>query len=113
MEQYLQNKKGLVENVFNKVYDQYDLMNDLMSLGIHRLWKKNLLNMMNPSPNKKLIDVACGTGDIAKLYLNYVNNKSTVTCVDPNKEMIKKGKEKLCNFKNFLSREASFFRKFI
>ena len=51
MEQYLQNKKGLVENVFNKVYDQYDLMNDLMSLGIHRLWKKNLLNMMNPSSN--------------------------------------------------------------
>ena len=100
MEQYLQNKKGLVENVFNKVYDQYDLMNDFMSLGIHRLWKKNLLNMMNPTPNQKLIDVACGTGDIAKLYLNYVNNNSKITCVDPNKGMIKKGKEKLSNFKN-------------
>ena len=43
MQQYLQNKKGLVENVFDQVYDQYDLMNDFMSLGIHRLWKKNLL----------------------------------------------------------------------
>ena len=100
MQQYLQNKKGLVERVFDKVYDQYDLMNDLMSLGVHRLWKKDLINMMNPSLNQKLIDVACGTGDIAKLYLNYVNNNSKITCVDPNKGMIKKGKEKLGEFKN-------------
>ena len=100
MQQYLQNKKGLVENVFDQVYDQYDLMNDFMSFGIHRLWKKDLLNMMNPSPKQKLIDVACGTGDIAKLYLKYLNKNAPVTCVDPNKSMIKKGKEKLDNFKN-------------
>ena len=55
MQQYLQNKKGLVQNVFNQVYDQYDLMNDVMSLGIHRLWKKSMINMMNPLPNQKLI----------------------------------------------------------
>ena len=100
MQQYLQNKKGLVEKVFDQVHDQYDIMNDFMSLGMHRLWKKNLLNIMNPSPNKKLIDVACGTGDIAKLFLNYVNKDSQVTCVDPSKAMIKKGKEKLNKFKN-------------
>ena len=100
MQQYLQNKKGLVENVFDQVYDRYDLMNDFMSLGIHRLWKKNLLNMMNPSQNKKLIDVACGTGDVAKLFLNYVNNDSQITCVDPNKSMIKKAREKLSRFNN-------------
>ena len=100
MQQYLQNKKGLVKNVFNQVYDQYDLMNDFMSLGIHRLWKKDLLNMMNPSSNQKLIDVACGTGDIPKLFLNYVNKNSQITCVDPNKGMIKKGREKLNQFKN-------------
>ena len=100
MQQYLQNKKGLVQNVFDQVYDQYDLMNDFMSFGIHRLWKKNLLNMMNPSCNQKLIDVACGTGDIANLYLKYVNKDSQITCVDPNKNMIKKGKEKLNKFKN-------------
>ena len=100
MQQYLQNKKGLVENVFDQVYDQYDLMNDFMSLGVHRLWKKNLLNMMNPSENQKLIDVACGTGDIAKLFINHVNKNSSVTCVDPNKGMIKKGKEKLNEYKN-------------
>ena len=67
MQQYLQNKEGLVENVFNKVNDKYDLMNDFMSFGIHRIWKKNLLAWMNPSPNKMLVDVACGTGDIACL----------------------------------------------
>ena len=100
MQQYLQNKKGLVENVFDKVYSRYDLMNDFMSLGIHRLWKKDLLNMMNPSPKQKLIDVACGTGDIANLYLKNVNKNSYITCVDPNKGMINKGKEKLNGYKN-------------
>ena len=99
MQQYLQNKKGLVQNVFDQVYDQYDLMNDFISLGIHRLWKKNLINMMNPSQNQNLIDVACGTGDIAKLFLNYVNKRSQITCVDPNKHMVNKGKEKLNKFK--------------
>jgi demethylmenaquinone methyltransferase/2-methoxy-6-polyprenyl-1,4-benzoquinol methylase len=100
MQQYLQNKKGLVQNVFDQVYDQYDLMNDFMSFGIHRLWKKNLLNMMNPSPNQKLIDVACGTGDIAKLFTKNVNKFYQITCVDPNKGMIEKGKEKLKGNKN-------------
>ena len=100
MQQYLQNKKGLVENVFNKVFDKYDLMNDFMSLGIHRIWKKNLINCMNPSLNKILVDVACGTGDLSKLFLESTNKKGEVYCVDPNKRMIKKGKEKLKNYKN-------------
>ena len=100
MQQYLQNKKGLVQNVFDQVYDKYDLMNDFMSLGVHRLWKKNMINMMNASNNQKLIDVACGTGDIAKLFLNNVNKLSEITCVDPNKGMIKKGQEKLNEYKN-------------
>ena len=100
MQQYLQNKKGLVQNVFNQVYDRYDLMNDFMSLGIHRLWKKSLLNMMNPSSNQNLIDVACGTGDIAKLFVKHVNKLSRITCVEPNKGMISKGREKLSKFKN-------------
>ncbi len=100
MQQYLQNKKGLVEKVFDQVYNKYDLMNDFMSLGIHRLWKKDLINMMNPNSKQRLIDVACGTGDIANLYLKNLNKNSHITCVDPNKGMIKKGKEKLNNFKN-------------
>ena len=100
MQQYLQNKKGLVQSVFDRVYDKYDLMNDFMSLGIHRIWKKNLINMMNPSLESKLIDVACGTGDIGKLYLNNTKIDLKITCVDPNIGMISKGKEKLNKYKN-------------
>ena len=100
MQQYLQNKEGLVENVFNKVNDKYDLMNDFMSFGIHRIWKKSLLAWMSPSSNKILADVACGTGDIAKLYLDFTSKDSEIFCVDPNKNMIKKAKIKLKNYKN-------------
>ena len=100
MQQELQNKKGLVNNVFDKSYDKYDLMNDIMSLGIHRIWKKDLIFWMSPKENKNLIDVASGTGDIAKLFAKLTNNKSKVLCIDPNKKMISKGKEKLSNVKN-------------
>ena len=100
MHQYLQNKKGLVQNVFNKVYDKYDLMNDFMSLGIHRLWKKNLINWMSPSPKKKLIDMACGTGDLGKLFLESTNYAGKVLFVDPNSKMLKKGIERLKKHKN-------------
>jgi len=100
MQQYLQNKKGLVEGVFDQVYDRYDLMNDFMSLGIHRLWKKSLINMMSPTFNKKLLDVACGTGDIGKLFLDKTDKKSNVTSVDSNKKMINQGKNKLSKYKN-------------
>ena len=100
MQQYLQNKKGLVKKVFDQVYDRYDLMNDLMSLGVHRFWKKSLLNQMNPSAKSKLIDVACGTGDIAQTYLRKVSTEAEITCVDPNQGMISKGREKLKDFKN-------------
>ncbi len=100
MQQYLQNKEGLVENVFDKVNDKYDLMNDFMSFGIHRIWKKNLLTWMNPSSNKILVDVACGTGDIGKLFLDFTNKDNEIFCIDPNKSMIEKGKNKLKNYKN-------------
>tara|TARA_B100000700_G_scaffold149441_1_gene166219 strand:+ start:578 stop:1282 length:705 start_codon:yes stop_codon:yes gene_type:complete len=100
MQQNLQNKKGLVESVFNQVYNKYDLMNDFMSLGVHRYWKKSLINMMKPRDNKKLIDVACGTGDIGKLFLDNTNKEAEITCVDPNKGMIGQGKQKLSGYKN-------------
>ncbi len=100
MQQNLQNKKGLVEHVFDQVYDKYDLMNDFMSIGVHRYWKKSLIKMMNPRVDRKLIDVACGTGDIGKLFLDNTNKDSEITCVDPNKGMIGKGKQKLSNYKN-------------
>ena len=100
MDQILQQKKGLVKGVFNSVFKKYDIMNDLMSLGIHRIWKKNLIQIMNPSKNKSLIDVACGTGDIAKLYSEVTNHNPKILCVDPNINMIKECKENLRNYKN-------------
>ena len=100
MQQNLQNAKGLVQSVFDRVYNKYDLMNDFMSMGVHRVWKKNLINMMNPSMKNNLIDVACGTGDIGKLFLDNTKSKIKISCVDPNKGMITKGKEKLNNYRN-------------
>ena len=100
MEQFLQNQKGLVQKVFDKVYDKYDLMNDFMSLGIHRIWKKDFMMMMSPSLNKKLIDVGCGTGDISKLFLDAVKYRGRVFNIDPNKKMIDRGKKRFTNIKN-------------
>ena len=100
MQQNLQNKNGLVKEVFNKVFDKYDLMNDCMSLGIHRIWKKDFIQMMNPTSRKKLIDVGCGTGDIANLFIKATNNNSSILCIDPNKKMIDQGKKKLKKYKN-------------
>ena len=100
MQQYLQNKKGLVQGVFDDVYNKYDLMNDFMSIGVHRIWKKNLMSWMNPSEDKILIDVACGTGDLGKLFLDLTDENCKIYCVDPNSGMISKGKEKLKTYKN-------------
>ena len=100
MKTHHKNSQRIVKKVFEDVFDNYDLMNDLMSLGIHRLWKKNFINLLNPQKNTKLIDVASGTGDIAKLYLDKVSYKGTVFCVDENKGMINLSKKKFRNKKN-------------
>ena len=94
MKSYHKNKDRFVTKVFQDVFDKYDLMNDLMSLGIHRLWKKNFIHWLNPQKNTTLIDVASGTGDIAKLYLNKINYKGYVSCVDENKGMLDLNKRK-------------------
>ena len=70
-------------------------MNDILSLGAHRLWKEKFIDWMNPQPNTNLIDVASGTGDIAKLYLKRLNGNGNVVCVEPNSEMLEQGKIKL------------------
>ena len=100
MQQNLQNKAGLVQGVFNKVYDKYDLMNDFMSFGIHRLWKKNLMNWMSPTKGRKYLDVACGTGDLGKLFLDYTDKNGEITSSDSNNKMIEKGKKRLSRYKN-------------
>ena len=95
MKTHITNKKRLVTKVFQDVFDKYDLMNDLMSLGVHRIWKKNFIHWLNPQKNTILIDVASGTGDIAKLYLNKINYKGYVCCVDENIGMLNLNKKKL------------------
>ena len=100
MKNTIQDKAKLVNSVFSKVYDKYDLMNDVMSLGIHRIWKDKFIDWMNPSPNSSLIDVASGTGDIARLFSLRNKNSSQITCVEPNENMFKKGKNNLVNYKN-------------
>ena len=100
MKNTILNKSKLVNSVFSEVYKKYDLMNDIMSFGIHRIWKKKLINWMNPQLNDELIDVASGTGDIAKLFSNKTSNSNKISCVEPNNEMYLVGKDNLKNFKN-------------
>ena len=95
MKSTIQDKDKLVNSVFIKVYKKYDLMNDIMSFGIHRIWKERLINWLNPQPGTKLIDVASGTGDIANLFLEKSNYSSQVTCVEPNIKMLTEGKLRL------------------
>ena len=95
MKSNIQDKNKLVNSVFSQVYKKYDLMNDIMSLGVHKIWKEKFVDWMNPQPNTKLIDVASGTGDIANLFFIRSNGTGEVICVEPNKEMLSQGKTKL------------------
>ena len=100
MRSTIQDKTKLVNSVFSKVYKKYDLMNDIISLGVHRIWKNKLIDWMNPQQDENLVDVASGTGDVAKLFSKNNNNLNQISCVEPNKEMLKIGKFNSKNFKN-------------
>ena len=84
MKSNITGKKILVQKVFDKVFDKYDLMNDIMSLGSHRLWKKQMISWLSPNKNTVLLDMSSGTGDIAKLFLEHIKNKGIVYAVDAN-----------------------------
>ena len=100
MKNTIQDKDKLINFVFSEVHNKYDLMNDIMSFGVHRIWKEKFINWINPQPNTKLIDVAAGTGDIAKMFYEKLNKMDQIICVEPNKEMFSQGKKKLQNFQN-------------
>ena len=76
-------KQQRVNDVFRSVASSYDVMNDIMSLGIHRLWKDSLINLISPEPGHKLIDLAGGTGDIAARFLSRGGGSAVICDVNP------------------------------
>jgi demethylmenaquinone methyltransferase/2-methoxy-6-polyprenyl-1,4-benzoquinol methylase len=93
-------KKDLVNSVFNSVFKKYDIMNDIMSFGIHRLWKENLIDWLQPKLNSKLIDMAAGTGDVTKIFIERIRFTGHATLVDQNTEMLNESKKKVGHYKN-------------
>lgn len=88
-------RQGLVNEVFSKVASRYDLMNDLMSGGLHRLWKAEIINTLAPPKGPTpfaLLDVAGGTGDIAFRFLDAVGESGSAVICDISKEMMEAGK---------------------
>lgn len=94
-----EEKAGKVNEVFSSVAPNYDLMNDLMSAGIHRLWKDKLLKTLNPNSRTVLLDSAGGTGDIATRFIQYVGKESSpqVTVCDLNPNMLAEGRKRAEN----------------
>lgn len=87
-----EEKAPLVKNVFSSVAGRYDLMNDLMSLGIHRLWKAAMMDLLHPTPHMRLLDVGGGTGDIAMRFCDRGGVSAIV--VDINEEMLAVGRDR-------------------
>ncbi len=95
-------KQGLVRQVFDSSARRYDLMNDLMSLGVHRVWKDITVTKANPRPGARLIDVAGGTGDIARAFLDRADalqarrggDKAEAVVADINEAMLRSGLER-------------------
>jgi demethylmenaquinone methyltransferase/2-methoxy-6-polyprenyl-1,4-benzoquinol methylase len=85
-------KASRVHGVFTSVANRYDLMNDLMSARIHRLWKEAALDWLAPRPGMRLLDVAGGTGDVAFRFLNRVRGQGSVTVCDMTESMLVEGR---------------------
>lgn len=88
-------KTSLVDNVFTSVTERYDLMNDLMSFGLHRFWKKYFLLCSNIKKGEKVLDLAAGTGDITKLISKAVGDSGKVISCDINYAMLSQGRDNL------------------
>jgi demethylmenaquinone methyltransferase / 2-methoxy-6-polyprenyl-1,4-benzoquinol methylase len=86
-------KAGMVHGVFTRVASKYDVMNDLMSVGIHRIWKDAMMDWLAPRPDQRLLDVAGGTGDVAFRFLNRAPGASAVVC-DLTESMLQAGAQR-------------------
>lgn len=93
----LSEKTSLVGKVFSSVAGKYDLMNDLMSMGIHRLWKKIAVQHCALRTGQKVLDLAGGTGDLTHAFAKEIGAEGQVVLADINAEMLNAGKEKLTN----------------
>lgn len=89
-----EDKSGLVGNVFDSVAESYDIMNDAMSLGIHRLWKDRFVEMVAPKAGHKILDVAGGTGDISFRMSKATNQQAEITVSDINPNMLDVGRRR-------------------
>ncbi len=87
------DKAGLVHGVFTRVASRYDVMNDLMSMGIHRVWKEAMMDWLAPRPGQRLLDVAGGTGDVAFRFVNRAPTASAVVC-DMTEQMLVEGRKR-------------------
>ena len=94
-------KKSMVQGIFTSVADKYDLMNDLMSFGTHRLWKRFVAEKTNLKPGDSAIDVCGGTADIAMLMAKRVGENGRVVVYDINMGMLENGRDK-CIDRGFL-----------
>ena len=90
-------KEGKVKEVFDSVAHNYDLMNDLMSLGIHRLWKRYTACASELRNGDKVLDVASGSGDLSRLFSQKVGNRGHVYVTDINEAMLNVGRDRLTN----------------
>ncbi|MFC3085962.1 bifunctional demethylmenaquinone methyltransferase/2-methoxy-6-polyprenyl-1,4-benzoquinol methylase UbiE [Tabrizicola soli] len=86
-------KAGMVHGVFSRVASKYDVMNDLMSVGIHRIWKDAMMDWLAPRPGQRLLDVAGGTGDVAFRFLKRAPGASAVVC-DMTEPMLIEGRKR-------------------
>ena len=93
----LSEKTSRVEKVFSSVADDYDLMNDIMSFGIHRLWKRFAVNISGIRKDFRILDLAGGTGDITKLVYEKLGENGHITLCDINEDMLNHGRENLIN----------------
>jgi len=88
-------KTSRVRNVFDSVAGQYDLMNDLMSMGLHRLWKRMAISLLSPQPGEVALDLAAGTGDLSAALAGRVGEEGHVISSDINAAMLGLGRDRL------------------
>ena len=90
-----QEKAKHVRSVFDSVAPKYDVMNDLMSAGLHRIWKRYTITVANPQPGQQVLDIAGGTGDLSRAFARRVGPTGRVVHTDINEAMLREGRNRL------------------